>query len=166
MMTIAQLLIQIRVAGAEAIPDWVLGGAFWLLAAPEGHAAQPQAWYQPNDTHIPVVDALTQKAKISPQSASPTFEGQANITHYLLLPSYEWGIPETYLEAIWPYIKKYQPTVGFSIREAAQAKRITVIGSENEYPEANLRSLRAQGRIVERIAEDGTNLAILISKLM
>lgn len=160
-LTIAQCLNLTPAAGMEAIPETVLGGAFWLLAAPEGHAAQPQAWYQLDGTQLPIVDALAQTVKSAPKNASPTPGGNAKIAHYVLLPSYEWGIPEKYLESIWPYVKKYQPTVGFSIEEAAQAQRITVIGTESDFPEAKLRALRRQGSIVERIEADGMNLATL-----
>lgn len=163
-LAIAQLLNNAPVAGMEAIPETVLGGAFWLLAAPEGHEAQPQAWYQPDGTRLPIVDTLAQTVKNTPKNASPAPGENAKIAHYLLLPSYEWGIPEKYLESIWPYVKKHQPTVGFSIDEAAQAHRITVIGTESDFPETKLRELRAQGSIVERIEADGMNLATLVGK--
>ena len=43
------------------------------------------------------------------------------IQHYVLLPAYDWGIADFYLDAVRPFVKKYRATVGFSLQEAALA---------------------------------------------
>lgn len=167
LLAMAHLLNDDPVAGQEPVPDTVVGGAFWLLTTTQADQRNlPLAWFRPDGSHLPVVDQLFQQAKSPDAAASPPAGESATIAHYLLLPSYEWGIPAHYLEAIWPYVKKHQPTVGFSLQEATQARRVTVVGSENEYSEAELRTLRARGCIVERANGDGTNLAISMSKLV
>lgn len=86
------------------------------------------------------------------------------IQHYLLLPTYEWGISDWHLEVIRPFVKKYQPTIGFSLKEAVLASRVTVVGSSQTFPEDILDRLRAAGCAVERISGDGTTIATELAK--
>ena len=81
------------------------------------------------------------------------------IDHYLLLPVYEWGIADFHLEVTRPFIQKYHPTIGFSVNEAAYARRITVIGGVETFSEELLENFRQSGSIVERISGDGTSIA-------
>jgi hypothetical protein len=81
------------------------------------------------------------------------------IAHYLLLPIYEWGIADWHLEAIRPFIKRHRPTVGFSLEEASHAVRVTVIGSQQIFPDEALETLSRSGCQVDRIAGDGTSIA-------
>jgi hypothetical protein len=86
------------------------------------------------------------------------------IAHYLLLPKYDWGIAEWHLNAAKPFIRKYQPAIGFSLSEAACAARVTVVGGVQEFPEQALSELRAAGCLVERIDGDGTSIATELSE--
>ena len=85
------------------------------------------------------------------------------IEHYLLLPSAASGVSDWHLEVIRPYVKKYKPTIGFSLKEAVLAKNVTVIGNQDSFPEEILERLRASGCNVERISGDGTNIATILS---
>ena len=163
---VIQLLCGETIEELEPIPEVVLGGAFWLLAASEGSPAAPHAWYQPDGSVTPIVEQMLKRQSTNPKNASPTpTASQARpINHYVLLPAYEWGIPDFHLDALRPYIKTHQPTIGFSIEEAAKAQRVTVIGSEEEYSEDALRQLRSKGCVVERI--HGTALASEAAKRM
>ena len=87
------------------------------------------------------------------------------ISHYLLLPSFEWGVADWHLKVARPFIKRHQPTVGFSIAEAEKAKQVTVIGGEEQFPEADLAQLRGQGCVVRRIEGDGTKIASQLAAL-
>ena len=164
---VAQLLRGENVGELEALPEVVLGGAFWLLAASEGSPHTYQAWYQPDGEAAPIVEQMLQWQNTHPKNASPTPSEPCPISHYVLLPAYDWGIPDYHLDALRPYIKTHQPTIGFSLCEAAKARRVTVIGSEEEYPEKTLRQLRSNGCIVERIhaSADGTTLASKLARL-
>jgi hypothetical protein len=86
------------------------------------------------------------------------------ISHYLLLPTYEWGVSEWHLDVAKPFIKKYAPTVGFSIQEASLAARITVVGGPQTFSEEALDSLREKGCSVERISGDGTSIASILAE--
>jgi hypothetical protein len=163
-MLMARLLAGEQVQGLEPLPDEVLAGAFWLLSASQGDPYASQAWLQPNGDHLPVVPLFRKWAQDQVKEASTSPKGVRPIAHYLLLPTYEGGVTDSHLEAIQPFIKKYKPTIGFSLQEAGQAKRITVIGGEGVYPEDELSKLRASGCIVERVEGDGTTLASNLAK--
>jgi hypothetical protein len=64
-----------------------------------------------------------------------------------------------HLEVIRPFIKRYQPTIGFSPVEASHAKKVTVIGGTSSVPESIIDGLLAAGCIVEQISGDGMNIA-------
>ena len=85
------------------------------------------------------------------------------IKHYLLLPVYEWGIADWHLDVIQPFVKKYHPTIGFSIKEAALAEKVTVVGNAQSFPDALLEKFRTYGCEVERIDGDGTTIATELS---
>ncbi len=178
-LTIARLMDGEAVETLEPIPAEVLACNFWLLTASPDSPYSPQAWFQPNGNTLPTVGAFRQRAaskpstlapRPSPLAASsalnPSFSPfQYPIEHYLLLPTYEWGVADWHLDVIRPFVKKYRPAIGFSVAEAAQAARVTVIGGEQSFPETTLEQLRTAGRRVERISGDGTEIATLLASL-
>ena len=85
--------------------------------------------------------------------------GARPIAHYLLLPAFETGVADLRLEAIRPFINKYQPTIGFSPVEASHAKKVTVVSGVSAIPESIIDGLLAAGCIVEQISGDGMNIA-------
>jgi hypothetical protein len=94
---------------------------------------------------------------VAPSAAFP-------IKHYLLLPAYEWGVSDWHLDVIKPFVRKHQPTIGFSLAEAALAEEVTVIGGEQSFSEESLSELRSKGCRVERISGDGTSIATQLSE--
>jgi hypothetical protein len=106
-----------------------------------------------------------------PVSAGPSLKTSQQtiadhpIAHYLLLPTYEWGIADWHLDVIRPYVKKYRPTIGFSLSEAAQAQVVTVIGGETTFPESSINQLKAAGCVIEQIRGDGTRIATQLETL-
>jgi hypothetical protein len=153
----------------EPVPDEILATNLWVLAASSQGNHPGQAWFQPDGQTLPVVGALRQyrasrqAPQNSPESKS-VIQPHHSIKHYLLLPSYEWGVSDYHLDVIRPYLKKYRPTVGFSLQEAINADQVTVIGNENSFSENDLTSLRSAGCQVERIGGDGTQIATILSE--
>jgi len=98
-------------------------------------------------------------ASVTSPPEVPGSPGSLPIAHYLLLPLPDTGAAEWLLEAARPYMLKHHPTTGYSPEEAALARRVTVVGGEQVFPEDLLASLRSQGCAVERIAGDGTEIA-------
>ena len=153
----------------EPLPAEVLCACFWLLAADPSSPYLRQAWIQPEGNSLPVTGAVRQwiaRIENGPAPALRMLEVDQPhpIGHYLLLPIYEWGVADWHLEVIRPFIKKYRPTVGFSLVEAAYASRVTVIGNQNAYSEDDLNRLREVGCQVERIGGDGTNIATQLAE--
>ena len=66
---------------------------------------------------------------------------------------------EWHLDVIRPYLLRHHPTLGFSLAEAALAKRVTILGGEQIFPEDELDKLRHAGCEVERVTGDGTSIA-------
>jgi hypothetical protein len=91
--------------------------------------------------------------------SNPLSKPSPSIQHYLLLPALDWAVADWYFQAVRPFIKRHMPTIGFSLAEAAQAARVTVVGGAEFFPDEALSSLRASGCIVERINGDGTSIA-------
>ena len=162
-LTITRLLEGEFIEGYEAIPPEVIGGAFGNLASLDGDSVP--GWFHHNGEPNPQAEAIHKLAeKLSENSHSSQTETPC-IRHYLLLPSYEWGISDYHLDIIRPIIKKYKPTVGFSLDVALYAKRVTVFGGEEAFSEASLNKLRAAGALVKRIDQDGTDIASVLTTL-
>jgi putative cell wall-binding protein len=56
-------------------------------------------------------------------------------------------------------VKKYRPTIGFSLEQASLAVKVTVIGNTQSFSDEQLDLLRNAGCQVERISGDGTSIA-------
>jgi len=171
----------------EPLPIEVVSCNFWLLAADPQSPFYPQAWYGEDSINSELIsDAkicyiaarkIMDKQRISRQKELATVQPRAipqrmigrnglpqPIKHYLLLPKNEWGLAEWHLELIRPFVKKYQPTIGFSIQEAALSERVTVIGNTQIFPDEILDRLRHTGTIVERISGNGTTIATKLAE--
>lgn len=167
----------------DAIPEEVVACNFWLLATDTYSPFQNQAWFQQDGGCIPLVEdwihwageKCQQKTApivndlledIEPLVAPPVgpSENGYPIAHYLLLPTYEWGIADWHLEVIRPFVKKYQPTIGFSVSEASMAARVTVVGNEQVFPDSLIARFRMGGAIVERVSGSGTSIATQLAE--
>jgi hypothetical protein len=162
-LTIARLLAGDFIEGYETIPSEVIGGAFKSLTDYSEDAEKD--WFGQNGEANQQAKAFQHLAKKFSEQNQSKHADPSIIRHYLLLPSFEWGISDFHLDIIRPIIKKYQPTVGFSLEEAKNAKRVTVVGGEEMFSETILNQLRATGITVNRIDEDGTNIASVIATL-
>jgi hypothetical protein len=151
----------------EPIGNSVLAANFWLLTDEMGSPHSADAWYKPDGTLRNIVNELRKKetqnksirAEMPPEDSKSIGSGDQAINHYLLLPAYEWGIADWHLDVIRPFVKKYKPTIGFSIDEASLARKVTVIGNNQSFSEEQLENLRVAGCQVERISGDGISIA-------
>lgn len=143
------------------IPPEVISCNFWLLSADPSDRFSPQAWFQADNRQHQLVGILREGLRERSARQSEMFGESCTrpLRHYLLIPGSEWGVSDWYLEVIKPFVKKHRPTVGFSIEEAAQAARVTVVGNALNYPEDLIERLQKAGCIVEQINGDGTNIA-------
>lgn len=151
----------------------VTASLFWLLAAEPGTEEYSQAWVKTDGKYLPIVSLLNsgEESQLDlPVSEKKSVVGSEQdtqfphpIDHYLLLPSYEWGIADWHLEVTRPFILKHHPTVGYSIEEALLAKKITVIGGDQDFSPEAIAHLRNSGCEVEQITGDGTSIATTLA---
>ncbi len=167
----------------NAVPGYVKSCSFHLLSAEPETEEYACAWFKSRDEHLPIVDFLlpgtneemntTGKTDFKSNvketvgetiDFSESVENPHPLEHYLLLPVYEWGIADFHLEVTRPFIQKFHPTIGFSVKEAALARRVTVIGGEQTFPEELLDGLRKSGSTVDRVSGDGTSIATQLAE--
>jgi hypothetical protein len=161
-----------QTARLDPVPPAVLAVNYWLLAAEPGSPHAARAWFYPDGTPRPAAIALRNWANRSlgvnsngAGNSSSTGSPKHPLTHYLLLPAYDWGVTDWHLNLVRPFIKKHRPAVGFSLAEAACASRVTVIGGPHEYPDSALDQLRRAGCMVERVTGSGTNIATQLADM-
>jgi len=94
----------------------------------------------------------------------PEKEKRKRIKHYLLLPKYEWGIAKWHLEAAIPFIQKHHATLGFSLEEAYQAEKVTIVMDNDVFPDGILGELHEHGCDVRVLRGDGTKIAALLAE--
>jgi hypothetical protein len=153
----------------DKISPQVICANFWLLAAETGSPFISKAWFQPEGQSLPVVGVVKQwiternnrkSVVLNPKGITPPHP----IAHYLLVPPQEWGMVDWHLDVIRPFVKKYHPTVGFSLQEASFAERVTVVGNISIFSEDDLNLLRSSGCQVERISGNGTSIATQLAE--
>lgn len=157
----AQLLQGCEIDGFDPVPDNIIGSAFWLLSAHKKSPYQKQAWFKSNGETLPIVRRMEEWITEDQTEKERLSKLTRQIEHYLLLPTYEGEILDIHLDLIRPYLKKYRPTIGFSLEEAERAKRVTILGESTSYPEGKISHLRNIGCIVRQLDENGIDVASL-----
>lgn len=89
-------------------------------------------------------------------------ENQSKIAHYLLLPCYESGVSDAILNKVRPLIKKFRPTVGFSLEEASHATKVSVYPDPYQFSDEQIDRLRAAGCKVEILPDSGIEIATIL----
>jgi hypothetical protein len=147
----------VQMLNENKLPENLLNVNFWLLAAPEGSPFASQAWYRPDGTTLAPGSTLKRRTatnKASMQTKSLKFEARPNgkaLRHYLLLPTFEWGVSEWHWEMALDYVRQHRPVCGFSPEEAQQAQRVTIFGNEQGIDRQVEETLRRAGCDVERV---------------
>jgi hypothetical protein len=144
----------VQAAAEGGLPANLLNVNFWLLGAAEASPFAREAWYRGDGTTLTAVDLLKRHALKSQSSgARPAQSLAANkpLRHYLLLPTFEWGISEWHWQAALAYMKAFRPVCGFSVDEARHAERVTIAGNDQGVSYETEAMLRQAGCVVERI---------------
>ncbi len=162
------------------LPSYMVNVAFWLLSAREDSSHASAAWYRPDGSTLPVVGAFRQqmaealqavgalekRIPNAPASASSPKANGRPIFHYLLLPTFEWGVSDWHWTAALDYIHKFRPTCGFSVTEAQAAQYVTIVGNEQGVSDDMEQALRAAGCKVERVCgQDGEETQKRLSEM-
>lgn len=171
----------------ESVPANVLACNFWLLAAEAEHPDAANTWYRASGEALPIVSAMQANFARPESQTSTASTAQSNagangsapveveveaansnghaISHYLLLPSFDWGVSEWHLHIIRPFVKRYRPTVGYSLEEATHADRVTVVDSSGSFSTEALDQLRAAGCTLDCVAGDGIRIATQLASM-
>jgi len=139
---------QIAAGGRFSAP--VLSLCFWLLAAEVDDPSASEAWFRNDGSTLPIVDSLKRRFLAKNLQHSPVV--RKSLRHYLLLPQEPGSLSGNTWESVRSYLLAFQPVCGFSIEEACQAEKVTILGSTPSTISA-LR-LRDCGCHVEYLAAD------------
>jgi hypothetical protein len=161
------------------LPAYMINVAYYLLSAAPDDAQRTLAWYRAEGAAVPAVAAMKQKMaeaiqalaasekRPAPSTAAPGSPcAGKTIYHYLLLPTFEWGVSSWHWEAAVEYIRKFQPTCGFSPAEASSAEHVTIVGNEQGIGPAIENDLRSAGCKVDRVSgQDGAETQIRLNEM-
>jgi hypothetical protein len=125
---------------------------FWLLQSGEKPAVDPQAWYRPDGTVLPIVDIL--KRKFSASAAGKTSVRAKAIRHYVLLPQTPVSLSSSIWNQVRAYLQAFQASCGFSMDEALQSEKVTVVGES--VPSALVLRLRDSGCFVDFLSTENS----------
>jgi hypothetical protein len=141
------------------VPDYLFNNAFWLLANSHGSPFEGHTWYRENGHRLPAIQAMKSLSKhprlVSETQPAPDPVPVSNghpLFHYVLCPTWEWGVSEWYWRMLANYVKVFKPICGFTADEAALAQYVTIIGKTPGVPASAEDKLKAAGCKVERIA--------------
>ena len=143
----------------NVVPDYLFNNAFWLLANSHSSPFEGHAWYRESGHRLPAIQAmksLPKRPRLESETQPapgpvPVTDGQP-LFHYVLCPTWEWGVSEWYWRILANYVKVFKPICGFAVDEAALAQYVTIIGKPPGVPASAEDRLKAAGCKVERIA--------------
>jgi hypothetical protein len=139
---------QIAAGGRFSAP--ILCLCFRLLAAEEDAVEAAEVWYRNDGSTLPIVDAL--KRRSLAKNLQRSSAARKSLRHYLLLPQEPGALTGRTWDSVRNYLLAFQPVCGFSIEEASQAEKVTILGETTSTITA-LR-LRDSGCRVEYLAAD------------
>ncbi len=151
----------------DPIPSEILGCNFYPLVASPGYPDAHDSWYQTTGEPLPVVAAMktyssSRNTRPLNKSQNANFLNNHPLAHYLLLTEETWNKQSGNSIILQSFLQKHKPTIGFSIDEAAIARRVTIFGGQATFPDTIVAKLVSSGCQVERIGEDGTLIATYI----
>jgi hypothetical protein len=156
------------------LPTYMINVAFYLLSSAPDQPKNAIAWYRSQAAALPVVGAMKQKMtearqawaaseKRTPPASQP---GGKTLYHYLLLPTFEWGVSDWHWTAAAEYIHRFRPTCGFSPDEALGAEYVTIVGNAQGIGPEIENNLRAGGCKVDRVCgRDGAETQIRLNEM-
>jgi hypothetical protein len=115
-----------QIAAGARFSAPVLCLCYWVLAADEGNPTASEAWYRNDGSTLPIVDSLKRRCLSKNLQHAPSI--QKSLRHYLLLPQDPISISGRAWESVRNYLLAFQPVCGFSIDEACQAEKVTILG--------------------------------------
>ena len=129
---------------------------FWILSTSEPNENGETAFFDvTGKVKVPEIKTYkeklehTRKQNLEYAVSDRLAEWIYPIDHYLLLPSYEWGVPENTFDRIRPIMRDSRPTIGFSLIEATNARKVTVWNENGAFSVKDIDILREAGCLVD-----------------
>jgi hypothetical protein len=151
----------------KPLPEEVQCCNFWLLSSGKSDINANQAWITEDGQKSAVAqdvinyfkssNSIELDSEKSIENENP-FEHSFSISRYLFFPSLEWFLQNGQQAEIQEYIKRYKPTIGFSIKEAAYAEVVTIAGISGSIPDAAIEVLRESGCFVNQLSDPQENV--------
>ena len=134
----------------------ILGCLFWILSTSEPNEDGKTAFFDiTGEVKVPEIKIYKKKQENnSKQNQEYTKSDRLAKcinpnNHYILLPSYEWGIPENTFDRIRPILRDSRPTIGFSLIEATNARKVTVWNENGAFSVKDIDILREAGCLID-----------------
>ncbi len=134
----------------------ILGCLFWILSTSEPNEDGKTAFFDiTGEVKVPEIKSYkeklenTRKQNLEYAVSDRLAEWIYPIDHYILLPSYEWGIPENTFDRIRPILRDSRPTIGFSLIEATNARKVTVWNENGAFSVKDIDILREAGCLID-----------------
>lgn len=141
---------------AIRLPENVKACICWMLASNDTEGLGKTAWFDENGNPKAPTTAEyknrveeNRKHKSEYAIADQVANWMYPIDHYLLLPSYEWGVPENTFDRVRPIIRDSKPTIGFSIFEAVNARKVTIWNENSAFSQQDIDMLREAGCVID-----------------
>ena len=123
------------------LSDEILNFCFYPLTTAEGHADFKASWY---------VQPRSFENRTVAKDIQSDHSMEKAIEHYVLLGLSNQTNGLRLWNAIAPLAMSVRPTIGFSLEEAKQAARVSLIGDLNTLPASMEQALRESGSEIER----------------
>ncbi len=105
----------------------------------------------PNGAGHMVDDPLDPNSLLARLRSAPKSAQVKPIRHYLLMPTFEFGVSEWHWTAALEFVRAERPVVGFSVDEALRAERVTIFGNTQGIDAEIESRLTQAGCQVERV---------------
>jgi hypothetical protein len=167
-----------QLLASQQLPENLLNLNFWLLTATAESPFAREAWFQPDGRTLTAVSVLRQGPVLGPLAPTQPMASkhvepvedsvdldslQARLRnapksaqvkpfrHYLLMPTFEFGVSEWHWQAALDFVRTHRPVVGFSVDEALRSERVTIFGNTQGIDEQVEARLAEAGCQVERV---------------
>jgi len=150
---------------ASSISENVISCNFYILSSINPDSENSRWFSSTGEPLQPAVDLLKNRSQKNFRLSKNMIAGKVAawiypIDHYLLLPAYKWGISENIFEKVRPIIRETQATVGFSLGEAALARKVTVWNENSAFSEVDISQLQKAGCQVDVKVVNGMEIAL------
>jgi hypothetical protein len=144
----------------QPIPDEVICGNFWILSCSAKSINSCDAWIDESGIKSALAQSVLEWIKSSQKNLNEKelfsmpekpINEPFSISRYLYFPSLEYFMENEQREEIQEYLMRHQPTIGFSLKEAAHAAIVDIGAEDDQIPDGVMDALRQYGCSVRRL---------------